>query len=105
MRQHLLLTQQKNPVSGESKMESSKKTQGSMEKTAQTMGDTIVDVLDKLAGTKSEVKLSFQDLTLDTGVIKAKMTGAVVLSTILAQDTENKTSGMSKQSTVYNTGG
>lgn len=76
-----------------------------MERTAQTMGDTIVDVLDKLAGTKSEVKLSFQDLTLDTGVIKAKMTGAVVLSTILAQDTQNKTAGMSKQATVYNTGG
>jgi len=66
-----------------------------MERTAQTVGDTIVDVLDKLAGTKSEVKLSFQDLTLDTGVIKAKMTGAVVLSTILAQDTQNKTAGMS----------
>jgi hypothetical protein len=66
-----------------------------MERTAQTMGDTIVDVLDKLAGTKSEVKLSFEDLTLDTGVIKAKMTGAVVLSTILAQDTQNKTADMS----------
>jgi hypothetical protein len=76
-------------------MEQSKKTQESMERTAQTMGDTIVDVLDKLAGTKSEIKLSFQDLTLDTGVIKAKMTGAVVLQTILAQDTESKTSGMS----------
>jgi hypothetical protein len=74
-------------------MESNRKTQENMEKTAQTMGDTIVDVLDKLAGTKSEIKLSFQDLTLDTGVIKAKMTGSVVLQTILAQDAEK--TGMS----------
>jgi hypothetical protein len=95
LRQHRLLTQQKNRVFGELIMEKSQKTQGSMERTAQTMGDTIVEVLDKLAGTKSEVKLSFQDLTLDTGVIKAKMTGAVVLSTILAQDTQNKTADMS----------
>lgn len=85
-------------------MQSNRKTQENMERTAQTMGDTIVDVLDKLAGTKSEIKLSFQDLTLDTGVVKAKMTGAVVLSTILAQDT-SKTSGMGEQATVYSTSG
>jgi hypothetical protein len=105
MRQHRLLTQQKNRVFGELKMQSSQKSQGSMQRTAQTMSDTIVDVLDKLAGTKSEIKLSFQDLTLDTGVIKAKMTGAVVLQTILAQDTENKTSGMNQQATVYSSSG
>lgn len=85
-------------------MQSSQKTQENMQRTAQTMGDTIVDVLDKLAGTKSEIKLSFQDLTLDTGVIKAKMTGAVVLQTIVAQNTENM-SGMNQQSTVYSTSG
>lgn len=83
--------------------QSSKKAQESMERTAQTMGDTIVDVIDKLAGTQSEIKLSFQDLTLDTGVIKAKMTGAVVLSTILAQDTTS--TGMNQQATVYSTSG
>jgi hypothetical protein len=69
----------------------SEKRQEAMERTAQTMGDTIVDVLDKLAGTKSEIKLSFQDLTLDTGVVKAKMTGAVVLSTVLAQNAQTST--------------
>jgi hypothetical protein len=61
------------------------KTQNSMDRTAQTISDTVIDVLDKLAGTKSEIKLSFEDLTLDTGVVKAKMTGAVVLQTIVAQ--------------------
>jgi hypothetical protein len=84
--------------------QTSKKAQDSMERTAQTVGDTIVDVLDKLAGTKSEVKLSFQDLTLDTGVIKAKMTGAIVLSAILAQNTQTST-GMGQQATVYSTSG
>lgn len=82
---------------------SSQKSQESMERTAQTIGDTVVDVFDKLAGTKSEIKLSFQDLTLDTGVIKAKMTGAVVLQTIMAQDIQ--TSSVGEQATVYNTSG
>jgi hypothetical protein len=102
MRQHRLLTRQKNRVFSELKMERNSEKR---DRTAQTMSDTIVDVLDKLAGTKSEIKLSFQDLTLDTGVIKAKMTGAVVLQTILAQDTENKTSKMNEKATVYSTSG
>jgi hypothetical protein len=76
-----------------------------MERTTQTVGDTIVSVLDKLAGTKSEIKLSFQDLTLDTGIIRAKMTGAVVFQTIVAQNAENKTSGIGEQAAVYNTSG
>jgi hypothetical protein len=84
-------------------MQSSQKTQESMQRTAQTVGDTIVDVLDKLAGTKSEIKLSFQDLTLDTGVVKAKMTGSVVLQAIMAQNTQTS-SGMGEQATVYNVG-
>ncbi len=75
-----------------------------MERTAQTIGDTIVDVLDKLSGTKSEIKLSFQDLTFDTGVVRAKMTGAVVLQTIMAQNAQAQTSGVGEQATVYNVG-
>jgi hypothetical protein len=85
-------------------MQSSQKSQESMQRTAQTMSDTIVDVLDKLAGTKSEIKLSFQDLTLDTGVVRAKMTGAVVLQAIMAQNTQTSSSGMGEQATVYNVG-
>ena len=48
------------------------KASEAMEKTAETMGDTIIAVLDKLAGKQSDLKLSFEDLTLDTGVMKAR---------------------------------
>ena len=40
-----------------------------MEKAAETMGDTVIVVLDKLAGKKSDLKLSFEDLTLDVGML------------------------------------
>ena len=50
-----------------------------MEKAAETMGDTVIAVLDKLAGKKSDLKLSFEDLTLDVGMMKVKLNGAVVL--------------------------
>ena len=50
-----------------------------MEKAAETMSDTVSAVLDKLAGKKSDIKLSFEDLTLDAGMMKVKLNGAVVL--------------------------
>lgn len=57
-----------------------------MQRTAETMGDTIVAVLDKLAGKQSDVKLSFEDLTLDTGVMKARLNGAIVLDIVMAKE-------------------
>ncbi len=62
------------------------KASESMERAAETMGDTIIAVLDKLAGKKSDLKLSFEDLTLDTGVFKARMNGAVVLDVTMAKE-------------------
>ena len=61
------------------------KVSGSIERTAETIGDTLVAVLDKLAGTQSDVKLSFQELTLDTGVLKATINGAIVLDIVMAK--------------------
>ena len=43
------------------------------------MGDTIIKLIDKLAGKGSDIKLSFQDLTLDAGLIKTKINGSIVL--------------------------
>lgn len=60
----------------------------SMANAAETMGDTIIAVLDKLAGKKSDLKLSFEDLTLDAGVFKARINGAVVLETTMAKEPE-----------------
>lgn len=62
------------------------KASSAAERTAETMGDTIIAVLDRLAGKKSDIKLSFEDLTFDTGMFKAKMNGAVVLDVVYAQE-------------------
>ncbi len=60
-----------------------------MERAAETMGDTIVQVLDRLAGKKTELKLTFQDLSVDAGpVFKATMSGAVMLETTMAKVAE-----------------
>jgi endonuclease IV len=57
-----------------------------MEKAAETMGGTVIAILDRLAGKKSDLKLSFEDLTLDVGMMKAKVNGAVVLDIVYANE-------------------
>jgi hypothetical protein len=68
--------------------EGMEKASQSSERTAETMGDTVIAILDRLAGKKSDLKLSFEDLTLDTGVMKARINGAVVLDVVYAQDAQ-----------------
>jgi hypothetical protein len=79
----------------------SEKAQQSMERVSQTMGDTVVDVLDRLAGKKSELKLTFEDLSLDTGYMKAKMSGSVVLETTVAKEAESTTAMTSERTAYY----
>jgi hypothetical protein len=62
------------------------KASESMERTAETMGDTIIAVLDRLAGKKSDLKLSFEQMTLDTGVMKATVNGSVILDVTMAKE-------------------
>ncbi len=62
------------------------KASESMQRTAETMGDTIIAVLDRLAGTKSDLRLSFEQLTFDTGVVKATVNGAIVLDVVMAKE-------------------
>jgi len=50
-----------------------------MAKSSEDMGDTLLKLVDKLAGKGSDIKLSFQDLTLDIGMVKAKINGSIVL--------------------------
>jgi hypothetical protein len=50
-----------------------------MAKNSEDMGDTLLKLIDKLAGKGSDIKLSFQDLTLDMGMVKAKINGSIVL--------------------------
>ncbi|MDR2719252.1 MAG: hypothetical protein LBC03_00380 [Nitrososphaerota archaeon] len=59
-----------------------------LEQAVVTMGDTIINVMDKLAGKKSDIKLSFEDLTIEAGPMKAKLNGAIVLDIIYSSDAE-----------------
>jgi len=49
-------------------------------------GETLTQLIDKLAGKGSDVKLSFQDLTLDIGVFKAKLNGSIVLDILYVSE-------------------
>jgi hypothetical protein len=60
-----------------------------LQQIAETIGDTIVGVLDKLAGTKSDLKLTFEDLTLDAQFFKARVNSAVVLDVTLQKKLEH----------------
>lgn len=57
-----------------------------MAKTSEDMGDTMIKLIDKLAGKGSDIKLSFQDLTLDVGGIKTKLNGSVVLDVLYVKE-------------------
>jgi hypothetical protein len=70
--------------------ENMEKASHGIEKAAETMGDTIIAILDKLAGKKSDIKLSFEDLTLETGVMKTRVNGAIVLDVVYAQEASSK---------------
>jgi hypothetical protein len=50
-----------------------------MAKTSEDFGDVLLKLIDKLAGKNSDIKLSFQDLTLEAGMMKAKLNGSIVL--------------------------
>ncbi len=50
------------------------------------MAETMLTIIDKLAGKESDLKLSFEDLTLDMGMFKAKLNGAIVLDIVYAKD-------------------
>ena len=53
-----------------------------MSSSTESMGDTLVKLIDKLAGKGSDIKLRFQDLTLDTGIVKVKVNGSIVLDVL-----------------------
>jgi hypothetical protein len=57
-----------------------------MAKTSEDWGDTMIKLIDKLAGKGSDIKLSFQDLTLDMGGIKTKLNGSVVLDVLYVKE-------------------
>jgi hypothetical protein len=61
-----------------------------MAKVPEDMGDTLLKLIDKLAGKGSDIKLSFQDLTLDLGIVKAKLNGSIVLDIVYPTESPKK---------------
>ena len=58
----------------------------SIEKTTETMATLVISVMDKLAGKESDLKLSFDDLTFEVGIMKAKLNGSIVLNIVYTKD-------------------
>jgi hypothetical protein len=46
-------------------------------KAVQNFAQNLAPIMDRLAGTQSNVRLTFEDLMLDTGTMKAKMSGSI----------------------------
>jgi hypothetical protein len=43
-------------------------------------------VIEKLSGKESDLRLTFQDLTLEVGMMKAKLNGSIVVDIIFATE-------------------
>jgi hypothetical protein len=59
-----------------------KKGSKAAEQTAETIGDTIIQVIDRLAGKKSDLRLTFDNLELGAQGINARINGAIVLDVL-----------------------
>ncbi len=59
-----------------------------MSQKTEDIGEIMLKMIDKLAGKESNLKLSFQDLTLDAGPAKIKLNGSIVLDVIYVEDTK-----------------
>lgn len=57
-----------------------------LETAAHSMADTMLAVMDKLTGKESDLKLTFEDLTLEMGMFKAKLNGSIVLDIVYSKD-------------------
>lgn len=57
-----------------------------MSTSATDIGETIIKLIDKLAGKGSDIKLSFQDLILEAGILKAKLNGSIVLDILYVSE-------------------
>ncbi len=53
---------------------------------AEDVGEILLKLIDKLAGKGSNLKLSFEDLILDVGPVKAKLNGSIVLDVVYVEE-------------------
>ena len=57
-----------------------------MEKASEDFGDSLLKVIEKLAGKESDLRLTFENLTLEMGMVKTKLNGSIVLDIVFATD-------------------
>lgn len=57
-----------------------------MSKPVEDFGETLTKLVNNLAGKGSDIKLSFQDLTLEIGMLKAKLNGSIVLDILYVSE-------------------
>jgi hypothetical protein len=62
-----------------------------MEKATETMASLVLSVIEQLAGKESDLKLSFEDLTFEIGILKAKLNGSIVLNVVYSKEAEAAT--------------
>ena len=53
---------------------------------SEDLGEIMLRMIDKLAGKESNLKLSFEDLTLDVGPAQAKLNGSIVLDVVYVDE-------------------
>ena len=46
----------------------------------------MIAIMDRLAGKESDIRLSFEDLTLDMGMFKTRINGSIVLDIVYAKE-------------------
>jgi hypothetical protein len=59
-------------------------------KAVASLVDNLAPIMDKLAGTESNLKLSFDDLTFDTGTAKAKISGSINFEVAYSEQPRSK---------------
>jgi len=57
-----------------------------MAKATEDFGDSMLKVIEKLAGKESDLRLTFDNLTLEVGMVKAKLNGSIVLDILFASE-------------------
>jgi hypothetical protein len=57
-----------------------------LSETMKGMGETLAQLIDKLAGKGTNLKLTFDDLTLEWAGLKTKLNGAIVLDILYVSE-------------------
>jgi hypothetical protein len=60
----------------------------SLESVGNSLADAVLSIMDKLAGKESDIRLTFDELTLDTGIMKTKLNGSIILDIVYAKEIE-----------------